>query len=56
MTGKAVSGAILVAAVLFMPNGILELLRTRFGTSHHRPAVEPGLDVPATCQVAAINS
>jgi branched-chain amino acid transport system permease protein len=30
VTGKAVSGAILVAAVLFMPNGILELLRARF--------------------------
>jgi branched-chain amino acid transport system permease protein len=29
VTGKAVSGAILVAAILFMPNGILELLRAR---------------------------
>jgi branched-chain amino acid transport system permease protein len=29
VTGKAVSGAILVAAVLFMPNGILELLRAK---------------------------
>ncbi|HEX6137562.1 MAG TPA: branched-chain amino acid ABC transporter ATP-binding protein/permease [Casimicrobiaceae bacterium] len=29
ITGKAVTGAILVAAVLFMPNGILDLLRPR---------------------------
>ena len=30
VAGKAVTGAILVAAVLFMPNGVIELLRTLF--------------------------
>ncbi|HQR12025.1 MAG TPA: branched-chain amino acid ABC transporter ATP-binding protein/permease [Casimicrobiaceae bacterium] len=29
VAGKAISGAILVAAILFMPNGILEMIRAR---------------------------
>ncbi|HEY1459560.1 MAG TPA: branched-chain amino acid ABC transporter ATP-binding protein/permease [Casimicrobiaceae bacterium] len=41
LAGKAISGAILVAAVLFMPDGILELLRTRVSRSAPRLAVPP---------------
>ncbi len=40
VTGKAVSGAILVAAILFMPNGILELLRAKL-TRHSRRIAMP---------------
>jgi len=41
LAGKAISGAILVAAVLFMPDGILELLRTKFSKYASRAAVAP---------------
>lgn len=45
VTGKAASGAILLAAVLFMPNGILELLRAKL-TRHGRP-----IAIPSTSEV-----
>jgi branched-chain amino acid transport system permease protein len=38
VTGKAISGAILLAAILFMPNGILELLRSKLARSGSRLA------------------
>jgi branched-chain amino acid transport system permease protein len=50
LTGKAVSGAILVAAVLFMPNGILELLRAKLTRRGQIIALPSALEVtrPAT--------
>jgi len=50
VTGKAVSGLILVAAVLFMPNGILELLRAKL-TRDRRSATTP--PPPETSRPAA---
>ena len=47
VTGKAVSGAILIAAVLFMPDGILELLRTALTRYLPRGAMLPR-DAPRT--------
>jgi branched-chain amino acid transport system permease protein len=41
VAGKAISGAILLAAVLFMPNGILELLRAKLTRRGRRVAVLP---------------
>jgi len=49
VTGKAVSGAILVAAVLFMPNGILELLRTKL-TRRTGATAMPSMPEEATPQ------
>src|SRR5450755_529983 len=46
VTGKAVSGTILVAAILFMPNGILELLRAKL-TRYKRPVTMPALSETA---------
>ncbi len=52
VTGKAVTGAILVAAVLFMPDGILGLRRRSRGTgkaaSVEAPPGAPPLHVPAS--------
>ena len=41
VTGKAVTGAILVAAVLFMPNGILGVWRTRAKSAQSAEASPP---------------
>ena len=46
VTGKAISGFILVAAILFMPNGILELLRAKL-TRYKRPVTMPALSETA---------
>jgi branched-chain amino acid transport system permease protein len=46
VTGKALSGAILVAAILLMPNGILELLRAKL-TRYKRPVTMPASSEPA---------
>ena len=53
--GKAVSGAILVAAILLMPNGILELLRAKL-TRHGRRIAAPSTSaVPPPAPQAARN-
>jgi branched-chain amino acid transport system permease protein len=45
VAGKAISGAILVASVLLMPNGILELLRAKL-TRDRRSATLPPPETP----------
>src|SRR5450631_1539266 len=55
VTGKAVSGAILVAAILFMPNGILELLRSKL-TRRGRVVVMPSTpQIPGPAAQATLN-
>ncbi len=57
VAGKAVSGAILLAAVLFMPNGILELLRAKFAR-HRLPIAMPSMPAApqATMPASRINA
>lgn len=45
VTGKAVSGVILVAAILFMPNGILELLRAKLTRYKHPVTMPPSSEM-----------
>ncbi|MEP6941773.1 MAG: branched-chain amino acid ABC transporter ATP-binding protein/permease [Betaproteobacteria bacterium] len=56
IAGKAISGAILVAAVLFMPNGILEMLRGRFAKYRRQEVadVAPREREPRAMVVSAI--
>jgi branched-chain amino acid transport system permease protein len=49
VTGKAATGAILVAAVLFMPNGILDLLRVRRTRAN---SARPATPVPVRAEPA----
>jgi branched-chain amino acid transport system permease protein len=56
VTGKAVSGTILVAAILFMPNGILELLRSKLTRRGRVVAMPSTPQIPGPAAQATLNN